>query len=157
MKKIMITGGSGFIFSNFIRYLFNKYDDIQIVNYDCLTYAAKGKNLKDIEDTGHNLSPKYRLYENNVCDKINLDSVICYEKPDIIIHAAAESHVDRSLYQYESHNFIQTNIVGTYTILQAAKKYNIEKFIYIIVNYVKNMIKYRLLINISVLEPVLFK
>ncbi len=117
--KILVTGGYGFIGSNFIRYILKKYPDYQITNLDLLTYAGNLENLKDIEK-----NPNYKFVQGDICDRKLVDSLM--PEVDIIVHFAAESHVDRSI--LDSHNFIQTNIIGTHTLLESAKNNSLKRF-----------------------------
>lgn len=124
MKNIMVTGGAGFIGSNFIRYMLDKHDDIKIINYDKLTYAGNPDNTKDFEN-----NPKYNFYKGDIADKLKVHEVIKNENINQIINFAAETHVDRSIGNPE--DFILTDVVGTYVLLEASLKYNIELFIQI--------------------------
>ncbi|MBZ4687979.1 MAG: dTDP-glucose 4,6-dehydratase [Clostridiales bacterium] len=123
MKNILVTGGAGFIGSNFIRYMLNKYDDYKIINLDLLTYAGNLENLKDVED-----NPNYEFIKGDIADKKLIDEIVSQDF-DYIVNFAAESHVDRSIEDPEI--FVRTNIMGTQVLLDAAKKYNIEKFVQI--------------------------
>lgn len=123
MKTILVTGGAGFIGSNFIRYMLNKYDDYKIINLDLLTYAGNLENLKDVED-----NPNYEFIKGDIADKKLIDEIVSQDF-DYIVNFAAESHVDRSIEDPEI--FVRTNIMGTQVLLDAAKKYNIEKFVQI--------------------------
>jgi len=114
--KIVITGGCGFIGSNFIRYLIEKYPSYKILNIDKLTYAGNLENLKDIEK-----NTNYKFLKKDICDKDIEEFIDDY---DVIIHFAAESHVDRSIYQPDI--FLKTDIFGTFNLLQIAKKKNIR-------------------------------
>ena len=122
MKRYLITGGAGFIGSNFIHYLFNKYSDIEIINLDKLTYAGNLDNLKDIE--GH---PHYKFVKGDICDQEIIDQYMpgC----DYVVNFAAESHVDRSIGSPD--DFIKTDIYGTFILLECARKYQVKKFIQI--------------------------
>lgn len=113
--KLLITGGAGFIGSNFIHYWFKNYPDDKIINLDFLTYAGNLENLKDIENNAN-----YKFVKGDICDTSLVDSLV--KEVDIIIHFAAESHVDRSV--INSEDFVRTNVVGTSVLLDAAKKYN---------------------------------
>ena len=113
--KILITGGSGFIGSALIRYIINQTHD-SVINVDKLTYAANQSALKEIED-----SPRYAFEKVDICDLKTLESIFEKYQPDAVMHLAAESHVDRSI--SGAGDFIQTNIVGTYTLLDVAKNY----------------------------------
>lgn len=121
MKRILVTGGAGFIGSNFVRYILNKYKDYKIVNLDLLTYAGNIKNLDDIKD-----NPNYLFVKGDIADKQLVDKILLEQKINVIINFAAESHVDRSI--TNPNIFIRTNVLGTQNLLEAAKKYKIEKF-----------------------------
>ena len=116
MRTIIITGGAGFIGSHVVRLFVTKYPDYRIINVDKLTYAGNLANLKDIEDR-----PNYRFVRMDICDFDGIYNLMKEEKVDGIIHLAAESHVDRSI--KDPFTFAQTNIMGTLTLLQAAKLY----------------------------------
>ena len=116
MKNVLVTGGSGFIGSNFIHFLLNREQEIQIFNLDVLTYSGSTENLRDIE-----IDPRYHFIKGNICDTA-LDSQLLSENSiDTIVHFAAESHVDRSI--LGPGIFVETNIMGTYTLLEAARNY----------------------------------
>jgi dTDP-glucose 4,6-dehydratase len=110
--KLLVTGGAGFIGSNFIRHILKKYPNYQIINLDLLTYAGNLENLKEVEKNSN-----YKFVQGNICDRKLVDSLI--PEIDTVVHFAAESHVDRSI--LDSHDFIQTNIIGTHTLLESAK------------------------------------
>lgn len=114
MKTYLVTGGAGFIGSNFIKYLLQKHPDAVVINYDCLTYAGNLDNLRDIE---HN--PNYRFIKGDVCDFAAVTKVFAEYVVDYVIHFAAESHVDRSI--KDPGAFVQTNVMGTINMLGAAK------------------------------------
>ncbi|RCK72884.1 MAG: dTDP-glucose 4,6-dehydratase [Ignavibacteriae bacterium] len=122
--RILVTGGAGFIGSNFIHHLIQKHPDYLIINLDKLTYAGNLENLKTIEN-----NPNYNFIKGDICDRNLVASIIDNFKVQAIINFAAESHVDRSI--MGSDVFIQTNIVGTHTLLEVAREKNIEKFIQI--------------------------
>lgn len=113
--KILVTGGAGFIGSAVIRHLI-KHTDHEVLNIDKLTYAGNLESLKEIDQ-----SPKYQFKQMDICDTEQITKAIEAFQPDAIMHLAAESHVDRSIDGPAA--FIQTNIVGTYTLLEAARKY----------------------------------
>lgn len=123
MKKILVTGGAGFIGSNFIRYMFNEYNYYKIVNLDLLTYAGNLENLKDL---GH--KQNYEFVKGDITDSKLVDEIVS-KGVDYIINFAAESHVDRSIEDPEV--FVRTNIMGTQVLLDAAKKYGIKKYVQI--------------------------
>ena len=122
MSRILVTGGAGFIGSNFIRYMVNKYSEYEIINLDDLTYCGNLENLKDIENKDN-----YSFVKGNICDKAVVDELV--EKSDYVINFAAESHVDRSISDPEI--FIKSNVLGTQVLLNAAKQYGVEKYIHI--------------------------
>lgn len=126
--NILVTGGAGFIGSNFIRHILNKYSDYRIVNLDKLTYAGNLDNLRDVEHKYGLGEKRYGFVRGDVCDENIVDKLMS-RKPDVVVHFAAESHVDRSI--MGSHEFLHTNVLGTRIMLEAAHKYNIGKFIQI--------------------------
>lgn len=115
MKTYLVTGGAGFIGSNFVHYMLNKYEDIKLINFDKLTYAGNLENLKAVEGNAN-----YVFVQGDICDKELVEGL--FEKYDIdyVVNFAAESHVDRSIKMPEI--FAQTNVLGTVTLLNAAKK-----------------------------------
>ena len=115
-RNIVITGGAGFIGSHVVRLFVNKYPEYNIINLDKLTYAGNLTNLKDIED-----KPNYNFVKMDICDFESFYQLMQDEKVDAIIHLAAESHVDRSI--KDPFTFAKTNVMGTLSLLQAAKLY----------------------------------
>jgi dTDP-glucose 4,6-dehydratase len=115
-KTLLITGGAGFIGSHVVRLFINQYPEYQIINLDKLTYAGNLENLKDIEN-----KKNYTFVKGDICDEKLVDSLFQKYNFDGVIHLAAESHVDRSI--LNPMEFIQTNVIGTVTLLNVAKKY----------------------------------
>ena len=124
MKKALITGGAGFIGSNFIHFLLKKHNDLRVVNLDKLTYCGNLDNLKSVER-----NPRYHFIKGDIADKKLVAEIFQQEKPDIVVNFAAATHVDRSIFEPEV--FTKTNIIGTQTLLGAALKAKIKKFIQI--------------------------
>ena len=115
MRTYLVTGGAGFIGSNYIHYMFKKYGtEIRIINVDALTYAGNLENLKDIEGLDN-----YTFVKADICDRDAIDRIFSENDIDRVVHFAAESHVDRSIVHPEI--FVQTNVLGTATMLNAAK------------------------------------
>ena len=115
MKTYLVTGGAGFIGSNFIHYMFEKYaEDIRIINVDLLTYAGNLENLKDVEN-----NINYSFVKADICDKEAISAIFEKEDVDVVVHFAAESHVDRSIRDPEV--FARTNVIGTLNMLNCAK------------------------------------
>jgi len=117
--KLFVTGGAGFIGSNFILYWMKKYPNDKIINFDKLTYAGNLENLKEVEK-----NPNYEFIQGDICNKRLVEDVT--RNIDVIVHFAAESHVDRSI--LDASPFIQTNIVGTHVLLEAALKNKVSRF-----------------------------
>ena len=113
-KTLLVTGGCGFIGTNFIRYLLAKAPEVRIINLDKLTYAGNLANLADV--CGNS---RYRFIHGDICDAVLVERLFAEENPDALVHFAAESHVDRSIYGPEA--FVQTNVVGTFVLLEAAR------------------------------------
>jgi len=120
--KLLVTGGCGFIGSNFIRHMLNKYPDYEIVNLDKLTYAGNLDNLLDLED-----NPNYSFIQGDICDPQIVNKLM--KGIDHVVHFAAESHVDRSI--EDGSIFVETNVLGTNALLQSALEYKIKKFVHI--------------------------
>lgn len=122
--NILVTGGAGFIGSNFVRFMVNKYPDYNIVNYDALTYAGNLENLKDIES-----KPNYLFVKGDITNGELIDFIVKQQNINSIINFAAESHVDRSI--TEPDVFVKTNVLGTQVLLDVAKSNNIMKYVQI--------------------------
>ena len=120
MKNILVTGGAGFIGSNFIRYILSVESDIKVINFDALTYAGNADNLKDVENDS-----RYTFMQGNICDAEVVSHTLREHQIDTVVHFAAESHVDRSI--LGPREFIETNVVGTFTLLEALKNFWAEE------------------------------
>jgi dTDP-glucose 4,6-dehydratase len=121
VKNILVTGGAGFIGSNFVVHLLNKYSNYNILVYDKLTYAGNLDNLLDVSD-----DPRYNFVRADICDGDAVAQAVQDYNIDTIVNFAAETHVDRSILDPDA--FIKTSVYGTYTLLEAAKKFNLERF-----------------------------
>jgi len=130
--KILVTGGAGFIGSNFILYWMEKYPQDQIVNLDSLTYAGNLENLSKVEK-----NPNYKFIHGNICDLEIVSQAM--ENVDMVVHFAAESHVDRSI--LKPSDFVITNVVGTQVLLDAALKNNLKRFHHISTDEVYGSLK----------------
>ena len=120
--NLLVTGGCGFIGSNFIRHMLKKYPDYRIINIDKLTYAGNPDNLKDIEDNSN-----YSFIRGDICDPEIVNKAM--KNMDYVVHFAAESHVDRSI--DDGSIFVRTNILGTHTLLESALKHGIKRLIHV--------------------------
>jgi dTDP-glucose 4,6-dehydratase len=116
MKNILVTGGAGFIGSNFVRYILQTEPQVRVVTLDALTYAGSLENLKDLPDP-----ERHTFIQGNICDRVLVDDLLHSHVIDTVVHFAAETHVDRSIANPEP--FVQTNIIGTFTLLEAARQY----------------------------------
>ena len=114
-SKVLVTGGAGFIGSNFVHYWLETYPQDKVIVLDALTYAGNLASLKPVEN-----NPNYSFCHGNICDTDLVEKLLIDHKIDTIVHFAAESHVDRSIDGPDA--FIETNIIGTYTLLKATKK-----------------------------------
>ena len=121
MKKIIVTGGAGFIGGNFVHYMLKKYSDYKIICLDCLTYAG---NLETLDSVMEN--PNFRFVKADITDREAVFKLFEEEHPDIVVNFAAESHVDRSI--ENPGIFLNTNILGTQTLMDACRKYGIERY-----------------------------
>ncbi len=132
--KILVTGGAGFIGSNFIHYLLQHHPDWEIVNLDKLTYAGNLENLAELND-----DPRYTFVHGDIADRNLVKSLFEEQKFDMVAHLAAESHVDRSI--LDASPFIETNIKGTQVLLEAAKEYGLKKFLQVSTDEVYGSLK----------------
>src|SRR5512142_279032 len=123
MKNILVTGGAGFIGSNFVRALLLAEPDVHVVNLDALTYAGSLENLRDVSD-----EPRHTFVEGDICDRALVHDLLRKHRIDTIVHFAAESHVDRSILGPEP--FIHTNVLGTFVLLEAARQFWLDELHY---------------------------
>jgi len=122
--KLLVTGGAGFIGSNFIRHMMSSHPDCEVINLDVLTYAGNLNNLKGIEK-----NPHYTFIRGDICNQDIINAILDKHKVDAIVHFAAESHVDRSIANASA--FVKTNVLGTHTLLECARTHAIPKFFHI--------------------------
>ena len=121
MKNLLVTGGAGFIGANFVQYMLQKYQDITLIVYDKLTYAGNLDNLTPVKN-----DPRFHFVKGDICDNAEVDKAMQMYDIDTIVNFAAETHVDRSL--MEPGSFIQTDVYGTFVLLEAAKKFKITRY-----------------------------
>ena len=122
MKTMLVTGGAGFIGTNFIRHILTQYPDYRVINLDKLTYAGNLSNLQDLAE-----NPRYDFITGDICDSNLVDALFSQGHIHFVVNFAAESHVDRSI--MGAGEFLKTNAEGVYTLLQAARKHNIDRFL----------------------------
>ena len=122
MRTYLVTGGAGFIGSNYIRFMLNKYKDVRIINFDKLTYAGNLDNLRDVEN-----DPRYKFIKGDICDEALVNEIM--PNVDVIVNFAAESHVDRSIGAPD--DFIKTDVYGTFVLLEATRRNHVDRFIQI--------------------------
>lgn len=143
--KILVTGGCGFIGSNFIRYMFHNHEGISITNLDRLTYAGNPENLNDVADAFD-----YRFVHDDICNAGVVDRLVG-ERFDAVVNFAAESHVDRSI--TGPAEFIQTDVIGTFTLLEACRKHQVPRFLQISTDEVYGSIEDGSFLESSNIEP----
>ena len=122
--RVLVTGGLGFIGSNFILHMLETYSDVSITNLDLITYAGNLENLKDTDRYGD----RYQFVKGDIADRNLVDDVVS-RKPDVIVNFAAESHVDRSI--LDASQFLRTNVIGTQALLDCCRKYKIDRYVQI--------------------------
>ena len=142
--NLLITGGAGFIGSNFIRLVLNSIPECKIVNLDKLTYAGNLDNLKDVEN-----HPNYTFIKGDICDRKILEDIM--SGIDAVVHFAAETHVDKSI--KDAGIFIDTDVKGTYLLLGASHRHNVKRFIHISTDEVYGSIRSGLFTEESCLRP----
>ena len=136
IKNILVTGGAGFIGSNFIRHVLNNYEECVIVNYDKLTYAG---NLANLEDIHTDFPDRYVFVKGDIADSTQVHQTMEKYKINWVVNFAAESHVDRSI--LDASPFLQTNVIGTHTLLEKAQQYGIERFLQVSTDEVYGSLK----------------
>ncbi len=122
--RILVTGGMGFIGSNFVRHLLAVHPEVQVVNLDRLTYAGNPQNLSDLE-----ADPRHVFVRADICDEPRVNEVMGAHEVSAVVHFAAESHVDRSILAAD--DFIRTNVMGTRVLLEAARRQGVRRFLHI--------------------------
>lgn len=142
IKRILVTGGLGFIGSNFIRHIYTTHPETVITNLDLLTYAGNMANLKDItelESKRDDQAKRYHFVQGDVCDEVLVERVFSENLFDLVVHFAAESHVDRSI--LSAAHFVRTNIEGTRVLIEAARRHGVQCFIHISTDEIYGSIK----------------
>jgi len=124
MKTLLVTGGAGFIGSNYVRYVLDQQDDVSVLNVDGLTYAGNLESLAGLED-----HPRYRFLRADIADRTGLAAALAGEQVDQVVHFAAESHVDRSI--EGATVFIRTNMLGTQNLVDLAREKGVERFVHV--------------------------
>jgi dTDP-glucose 4,6-dehydratase len=124
LKSLLITGGAGFIGSNFVRYVLEKHPDVEVVVLDKLTYAGNLDNLRDVAD-----DQRYSFVRGDICDMELVDRVVREHGIEAIVNFAAETHVDRSI--LEAGSFIQTDVYGTHVLLEAVRKFGLQRMLHV--------------------------
>ncbi|MEW6235655.1 MAG: dTDP-glucose 4,6-dehydratase [Candidatus Omnitrophota bacterium] len=124
MTSLLVTGGAGFIGSNFIQYMLSAYEDVHIINLDKLTYAGNLENLRAIER-----DPRYCFFQGDIADKQLVMDLLSRKEVNAIVNFAAETHVDRSISRPD--DFLKTDVIGTFNLLEAARQCKVERFVQI--------------------------
>lgn len=124
MKRLLVTGGAGFIGSNFVRYVLGEYPGVQVTVYDKLTYAGNLDNLADVKD-----DPRYSFVKGDICDRDLVEETVKSHRVDAIVNFAAETHVDRSI--IDPGSFIQTDVYGTYVLLEVVRRCGLERLLHV--------------------------
>jgi len=145
--KFLVTGGAGFIGSNFIHYLLSKYPGCEVINFDKLTYAGNLENLRDIS-----ADPRYSFIKGDICDEKAVEDAVAHlGSGGMIVNFAAETHVDRSIVAAGS--FVQTDVFGTYVLLEAVKKFKVTRYLHISTDEVYGSIEKGSFTEESTLSP----
>src|SRR5687768_10867157 len=122
--KLLVTGGAGFIGSSFVRYVLNTFNDVDVINFDLLTYAG---NLRNLESVASN--PRYTFVRGDIAEPSHVIDVFAAHRPDVVVNFAAETHVDRSI--EEAAPFLRTNVMGTQCLLEHSRQAKVQKFVQI--------------------------
>jgi dTDP-glucose 4,6-dehydratase len=146
MKTVLVTGGAGFMGSNFVHHLLAQYPDYQVINFDALTYAGNLENLRDLESNGN-----YKFIKGDITDEDAVEQVFKEHSPSVLINFAAETHVDRSILGPKA--FILTDVIGTYTLLEACRRHGIDRYVQISTDEVYGSIKEGLFTEESPFKP----
>lgn len=146
MKRILVTGGAGFIGSNFIQYLLDTYPDIQVINLDKLTYAGNLENLRSVERDN-----RYSFFQGDIADRQVVMELLSRKKVDAIVNFAAETHVDRSILRPD--DFLKTDIFGAFSLLEAARHYSIARYVQISTDEVYGPVPEGFAVETSPLAP----
>lgn len=145
--KLLVTGGAGFIGSNFIRYILNHHPDWEVINFDKLTYAGNLDNLKDVEN-----NPRYNFVKGDIGNSEDVGkALVAFRNIEAIVNFAAETHVDRSIVSAGS--FVQTDVYGTYVLLEAVKKFKLSRYLHISTDEVYGSIEKGSFTEESPLQP----
>ena len=131
MKKLLVTGGCGFIGSNFVRHFYHKHPDCRLVNLDLLTYAGNPDNLSDVValEKANRHAKRYKFVKGDICDAAFLERFFAEHRFDLVVHFAAESHVDRAI--FSDVDFVRTNIVGTRALVEEVRRHPVPNFVHI--------------------------
>ncbi len=143
--RVLVTGGAGFIGSNFIRHMLTCHDDVEVVNLDLLTYAGRLENLQDVKTDS-----RYRFVQGDIRDRKIVESLM-KDKVNLVVNFAAETHVDRSV--VEAGSFVLTDAYGTYILLDSARKVDIERFVQVSTDEVYGSIKTGSFKETDILDP----
>ncbi|MEJ5297300.1 MAG: dTDP-glucose 4,6-dehydratase [Armatimonadota bacterium] len=144
MKRILVTGGAGFIGSNFVRYMLRQHPDLDILVLDALTYAGNLENLADVAD-----NPRFFFFKGDIRDEAMVDNLV--PNVDTIVNFAAETFVDRSI--HEPGDFVTTDVVGTFRLLEAARKHGVERFVHISTDEVYGSVEQGSSVETDPVEP----
>ncbi|BCW98225.1 MAG: dTDP-glucose 4,6-dehydratase [Armatimonadota bacterium] len=144
MKRILVTGGAGFIGSNFVRYMLRQHPDLDILVLDALTYAGNLENLADVAD-----NPRFFFFKGDIRDEPMVDNLV--PNVDTIVNFAAETFVDRSI--HEPGDFVTTDVVGTFRLLEAARKHGVERFVHISTDEVYGSVEQGSSVETDPVEP----